>query len=106
MPADRDAFHEPLKLQLGRLIPVKDCLHDIRCQEGEAHDPADVSLGHAFLVGDRVDRWRLAGIQLVFLFVRAGQRLDKYSVDARRQLPCISRRDHESHLAGTTYIQI
>ena len=53
IPTDRDALHEPLQLQIDRLVPVEYGLHDVGREEGEAYDAADVSLGHAFLLRDR-----------------------------------------------------
>ncbi len=75
IPTDGDALHEPLELQVGRLISPDYGLHDIGRQKGEADDAANIPLGHAFFVRDCADRWCLAGKQLVFPFVCAGQRL-------------------------------
>ncbi len=52
IPTDGDALHEPLEFQVRRLIAGEYSVHDVGREEGETHDAADVSLGHAFLLRD------------------------------------------------------
>jgi hypothetical protein len=48
LPFHREWFDEVLELQIGALGAVENGLHDIRCQQVEPHQPADIRMVQLF----------------------------------------------------------
>jgi hypothetical protein len=54
-----NAFEEPFEVEIRRLMPIDDSLHNIARQEGETQNPGNVSFRQTFLLGQDADRRRL-----------------------------------------------
>jgi len=60
LPAERDALHEPLELEIRRLRTLQNGLDDVGRQEDQAEDAPDITRCDTFDLRNGVDRRSLA----------------------------------------------